>query len=451
MRITLSSPLMLGQISDAINGKPTINRNIPIKNITTDSRDLYPGDLFIAIKGERFNGEDFVNEAIEKAAYTLSSSNTSYGIIHNNTTNALLLLAREYIKTLPLLLYNIAITGSVGKSTVKEFLKILLSTKYKNHASKGNYNNQIGLPLSILSSPQDTEILIMEMGMNHPGEIKALSECQRPNLAIITNIGTSHIGNLGSREAIAKAKLEITEGMKTKRLIIPYGEPLLSHEQNSFTFSISNRAADLFLTARKDGKIEVYRYGDLICEATFGVMGDHNLECLAAAVAAALETGLDLECLKEGISLISTHNTRQSVIFRENRTFYADYYNASRESIIAFINWAKIMVPTNEKGLLLGDILELGKHFDQIHFDLGCAISKNDFTNLFLFGSSSEIIKSGAIKNGFPLNNIFINPDLNNPQLTAEQIKRFSPPSHPIFLKASRGIRLERIINCFQE
>ena len=177
MRINLGTPMTLWHIARVVGGRINSPRNAVIKSIVTDSRELEPGDLFIALKGANFDGEDFTNQVEKLGGFSLCKTNNSIGIIHENPLVSLLALAEYYIQTLPIILYSIGITGSVGKSTTKEFLKILLSGRYKVHSSEGNHNNEIGMPLSILSAPRNSQILLMEMGMNHPGEIARLSSC----------------------------------------------------------------------------------------------------------------------------------------------------------------------------------------------------------------------------------------------------------------------------------
>ena len=450
MRINLGTPMTLWHIARVVGGRINSPRNAVIKSIVTDSRELEPGDLFIALKGANFDGEDFTNQVEKLGGFSLCKTNNSIGIIHENPLVALLALAEYYIQTLPIILYNIGITGSVGKSTTKEFLKILLSGRYKVHSSEGNHNNEIGMPLSILSAPRNSQILLMEMGMNHTGEIARLSSCLHPDIALITNIGTAHIGNLGSREAIAKAKLEIAAGMNKGTLFVPHDEPLLD-VKSKVTFSTENLKADYYLYATNEKSIQIFKDGKLYCQAEFYPAGEHNKKCLISAAAIAIKLGISSDELAYRISTISDINTRQSAIFLKNRYFYTDYYNASRESVFALIKWANEIAPGNKKSLVLGDILELGGISEKIHFEIGSAISSDDFNNLFLFGEMSKTIATAAIYYGFPKEHIFINTDLSNPTITANQILKHSHINNPIFMKASRGVRLERVLNSLKE
>ena len=396
MRIKLGTPLMLSEIAGMVGEeKPALDTEIT--HVSTDTRELFSGDLFIVQPG----GEIYLDDAIKMGAVILAKR------------NFLLEFAGEYIKNLPYILYRIGITGSVGKTTTKEMLKSILQKRFKVHANEGNFNNHIGMPMSILSAPPDTEILVMEMGMNHMGEMKVLSECLRPNIAVITNIGTSHIGNLRSRENIARAKLEILSGMDSGVLFVPYDEPLLSSQPGAINvYSESRKAMERNISTA-------------ISVAEF--IGIHQPELLS----------------------ISTDNIRQKIVFRKNHCFLTDYYNSSYESVLALIESAREDKQYPKHALVLGDILELGEYCQDIHYRVGKLARPCDFEHLFLFGEYAEFIHHGALENGFNKDKIFINSNLDRPDITAEQIKANCDKDELILMKASRGVRLERILDYF--
>lgn len=450
MRIDLGRPMTLEEIALATGGSHP-HQNAVIRSITTDSREAKRGDLFIAIKGDKFDGANFASEVKKTRGFVLSNNPLYSDILHQNSNDALLSLANHYIKTLPYILYKIGITGSVGKTTTKEFLKALVSQRYKTHASEGNFNSQIGMPMSVLSAAEDTQVLIMEMGMNHPGEIARLSRCLMPDISIITNIGTAHIGNLGSRENIAKAKLEITIGMNNGKLFIPADEPLLSQEKNTVRFSLTDNSADCFIKQKANGSISVYKSGALYTNANYCIPGKNNLKCLLPAVSVAIELGITPAELSKRISTIAEDFTRQKLICRENLYFYTDFYNASRESVLSFVAEAYETKTDGKKSLLLGDILELGSMSNDIHYEIGKEISHSTFSNLFLFGNYTSFVRLGAIEGGFPPDRIFVNTDTSDPLLSAMQIRQNCNAGDMIFMKASRGLRLERILDCFTQ
>ena len=451
MRIKLSKPLPLSDIASLVNGRLIQSKNAIIKFISINSKITEPKDLFIPIKGQIYDGENFAQELKEKGCFILGENIDTADILVADTKRSLLDLANAFNKNLPYILYRIGITGSVGKSTTKDFLSILLSEKYKVHKNDGNKNNDIGMPLTLLSAPEESQILISEMGMNHMGEIKKLSECLMPNLGIITNIGRAHIGNLGSRENIANAKLEILCGMKSGKLIIPYDEPLLSCVKEKNTFSTSTKEADFYIEEGKGNEVFIYQNQKLICNASFGLSEKHFKNCLIAACAIAINCGLSCDELVSGISKISRENLRQFDICRENILFCADYYNSSPESVAASIEGVQKRYPNQKKSLLLGDMLELGNESDAIHQEVGANIPRGVFDKLFLFGSHAQQIGIGALGKSFGVEKIFLNTNITQPEITARQIRENCDAGEIILMKASRGVHLERVLDLFSK
>ena len=450
MRIKLGIPLPLSNIAEAIKGKRQCYEDPIIEYLSTDSREIFEGDLFVPIKGTNFNGENFVDEAIKKGALAISKYDPKAAIITNKNETLLLDLASFYIKKLPYLLYKIGITGSVGKTTTKEFAKKILSIGYRVHASEANLNNQIGMPLSILSAPKDTQVLLMEMGMNHSGEIGALSKCLCPDLAVITNIGSSHIGNLGSKEGIAKTKLEILEGIKDGRLYVLDEEELLREAKYRVSISLKNPAAEFYLKENA-GRVAIYKNGIKQLETNFAFCEEHHLKCLLFASAIAIDTRLQTDLISQGISSISKDSIRQKDVFVKKYHIIDDSYNSSLESVIASINSLKKRFPNKRKSLLLGDVLELGKFSREYHRKIGEAIPPDMFCNLFLWGRYADEIACGAVENGFAAERIHINHLIDRPDITARQIEEYCQRDEVILFKASRAIRLERVIEILKE
>ena len=448
MRIKLGIPMTLNEIANAVGGTASFRGNSLIYHITTDSRIASSGDLFIPIKGKRFDGENYVNDVLKKGCYAISSKTQNADIKTESNDKILLDLASYYCKKLPYILYRIAITGSVGKTTTKEFTKALLSEVFITHFCEGNLNNEIGLPLSILSAPENTQILLMEMGMNHAGEISKMSSCLKPNKAIITNIGSAHIGNLGSRENIAKAKLEIADGMDDGKLFIPAEEELLKNAKNSITVSSTDSRSDYYLESI-GRKITLYKMGKKYVEADFAFPEDHLKKCLMFACATAADLGISPSAISEGISRISSDNIRQKLIIADGYHFLDDSYNASYESIIASFDYAKNVKNINSKSLLLGDVLELGDYSKSIHYKIGKNIPCDIFKQVFLFGRFADHTAKGAIDNGFNADMIHKNYSLDRPDITAKQIADYCKPGDLILMKASRAVRLERILEYF--
>ena len=346
--------LTVKDIVECTNGKLIIgDENILCKSFERDSRAVKNGDVFIAIIGENFDGNKAWKEAISNGAKVLvlnyieltEEEKKEYEdvaiIIVEESITALQQIATKkrelYGKDFPV----IAVTGSVGKTSTKDSIASVLSEKYKVLKTHANFNNDIGLPLTILSI-QDEDLAVVEMGMNHFGEISRLSKIAKPTLSVITNIGTSHIGNLGSRENILKAKLEILDGMIEPKVIINNDNDLLNkwYEENDDdiqikTFGIENKS-DFYGT-----DIEIYeQYSDFICnheddhfEVMVPVPGKHFILNSLCAAAVGKTLGLSNEEIKNGIGKIELTKKRMEVTTIDNNIkVINDSYNASYES-----------------------------------------------------------------------------------------------------------------------
>ncbi len=445
MRVQLDIPLTLKEIALATEGCILgEDKNRIISALATDSREILGGELFFAIKGKNFDGEDFTEEARNKGAIPLTRFDKN-GLWVKDTITALLALANFYKTKLKNLKHTVGITGSVGKTTTKEFLSVILAEEYKVHFSKGNLNNNIGLPLALLSAKKDSEILILEMGMNHRGEISKLSRCAEPDIGIITNIGTSHIGHLGSKENIAKAKLEIADGMKHDCLIIPFDEPLLQSVKNKHTFSSSDPRADIYIIYN-EGKVLI-KYQNRISETEFAFCAEHLVNCLCAAVAAAKKCGIKESSLKRGISNISSKNIRQNTFKLKDFYILSDYYNSSQESVKSALDYMSTLTEYPAKSAVLGDILELGDMSTAIHRNLGIECASHSLNKLFIFGEQGKYIKEGALLGGMAENSVFLNSDLSDPKTTAKEILLNHTPGEILLFKASNKINLGRIVD----
>ena len=449
MRIKLDCKVTLNEIANAISADFSEIGERVITHIVTDSRLAKGGDLFFALRGERFNGEQFVEEAIKRGAFAVSTK-VGNGILSvESAENALLGAAALYKSKLPMLKATVAITGSVGKTTTKEFLKSILSIKYQTHATHENENNGIGVPYTILSAPRETEMLICEMGMNHAGEISSLSKCVKPDIGIITNIGSAHIGNLGSRENIARAKLEILDGMMGGALIVPLEERLTNEVYGRKTVSLSSKEANAFITVKEETERgTLFDYSSdfhTIRNIFIRIPGPHVPACLVNAIYAAEMLGVDSHDIFAEISLISDKNIRQNFINAGNFTICDDTYSSSPEALRAAIAMTKAVSKGNFS-LLLGDMLELGKESARLHEEAGAYSAKCGAHRIYLIGDFAGNIADGAIRAGMDKELIFINSDKENPELTAKQILDHHAAGEIILFKASHALHLDRVI-----
>lgn len=434
--------------------RDTLSEHIPhnsviITAITTNSKEVCAGDLFIALTGDNSSGEDYIQDAKKQGAYILSSRDQGADIKVKDTTLALLKIASYYKSKLGKLKKTIAITGSVGKTTTKNVLAKMLSSKYKTHATEANYNNFIGMSYTLLSAPADTEIIVAEIGMNHLGEISLLSRILKPDIAIITNIGTSHIGNLGSRELIAKAKLEIVDGMATINLIVPYEEKLLKNTYKVHTVSVQNPDADCYLQIIDQTSLStsfsIHSQYTNIENLKIFIPGKPVLNALILSVKAMELIGIDKSDIANSLEFINTDCVRGKIIKINDFFAYDDTYSSSAEAVLSDFELLSLY-KDKPRSCVLGDMLELGDETENLHKKIGRAVFEHDFRNLYAIGNFAPLIASGAIDAGMNQENIFINTDLNAIDITAAQIMINHVENELILFKASHNIHAERII-----
>lgn len=446
MRIKLGAPLKLAEVAHAIGGTlSSSNENGYVYYLTTNTQEIKIGDLFVPLKGSRHDGEEFTENAKELGAKVVSTLYSKADVVSPKGAKVLPSLAAYYRREYLHPKHVIGITGSVGKTTTKEFLRVICKTEFVTAATEGNHNNEVGVPLTVLSAPQNTEILITELGMNALGEISELSRIVKPDIGIITKIGTSHIGMLGSRENIARAKLEILDGMEGSCLIGPEGEPLIE-EKVTDTFSIVNSAANLRIT-EKDSAVDLLYNGKLIAKSAFSPDGTHNLECLAASALAAMKAGVSPNGLRRGISQISAYNTRQTFHKIKNLTVLDDSYNASEESVYAALKLLDEASGFDSKSAVLGTVLELGEYSDVIHERIGARAAAHSISHLFLVGDGATAMARGALAAGIPPKRIHVNSRSDALQITAREIIRSCSPNELILLKASNKLKLSEIVS----
>ena len=443
MRIDLDIPLKLKEIWKEVDAcSPPQNSENYISAICTDSRECKENDLFIALEGENGSSENFVPDALKKGCTVISKSREKCVISVKDTTDALLRIAKLY-KSKTQIAHTVAVTGSVGKSTTVKFIKKLLYSKFEVHSPMGNYNNHIGVPLTVLSAPASTKVLVAELGMNHKGEISVLSDCVVPDVGIITSIGTSHIGNLGSRQEIACAKLEILDGMKGGYLLVPYDEPLLNGAKNSFTVGRNTSLSSFALNDRSNGTYEfISQYGS-ISGISFFDKRPHILTDLTFAISVSQILGLTADEIKTAVSSIRESDLRQRFIPLERFTIFDDSYNASLESIKADLEF--ISKHPSPRGAFLGDVLELGEMASSIHEEVGKLAAYYKMDHLYLYGQYAPHTARGAIKNGMDENCVYINNNIRAPEISVRQIEDNCSFGELILFKASHRLRLDKI------
>lgn len=449
MRIKLEIPLTDVDFRSA----GCIVNHIPdggFRTLVTDSRECLDGDLFVAISGERFDGEIFAGEAKLKGAFILGRKSESADILCNDVRVTLLSLAAIRKMSLKFLKKTIAITGSNGKTTVKEFTRVILSKRFRTHATDGNLNGDIGLALTVLSCPADTEVLIIEMGMRHPGEIHELSVAVHPDIAIITNIGSAHIGHFASPGGIAAAKSEIADGMCGGKILIPCGEKLLSMlpKDRTLTCSVTDPESDFFLMpleiSATGSVFDFYSEYAAFNSAFLSAPGEAALICLCYAVAASLLAGMTAADILSAISMISIDNTRQKFVRISDFALLDDSYNSSPESLEASLKLLSLYRAT-PRGALLGDMLELGTKTEEFHRAAGRKVVRYGVSHLYLYGAYAPFIAAGARDAGMSDEAIFLFGD-SSPSECAEKISEKHCPNEIILVKGSHASGLSDIL-----
>ena len=444
-------------------------RDIPFSYVCTDSRETADGALFVALGGERVDGHDYIGAAISSGSGCVlceripkSNIDQKYvAVVVEDSLRAVGELAKAYDRRINH--RKVAITGSVGKTTTKEFVASVLDQSYRVHKTQGNYNSNIGMPLSMLSMSTDTEVSVLEMGMSALGEIEYLSRIAEPDLAIVTNIGSSHVGHLGSRENIAKAKLEIVKGLKKGGTLLLNGDDdMLKNYRNSdvkcLFVGIENEKCDFRAINIKEGfsstTFDIVTPSGVVENVLIPTVGRHNVYAALFAFAVGVRMNLGNEDIRRGLYSFRPVGMRQNIYELGGLTIIEDCYNASPESMRAAIGVLKTVSANKGHGrsaAVLGDMYELGEYTEQMHEQVGIEFASMGGGPLYTFGSYADGIALGAVLGGLDNENIFRNSDVRSPELTGEMILHSLKAGDTLLVKASRGAAAERIIAYLRE
>lgn len=446
--------LTLNEIAKALGTE--LQSDKVITRISMDSRDVDENTLFFAIKGERFDAHDFSKQVEENGAAALvchKKVDVSCPVIYvEDTKKALLDLSCYYRKKFKDLIL-IGLTGSVGKTTTKEMTACVMATKYKTLKTEGNFNNEIGMPKTLFRLDESIECAVIEMGMSEFGEISALTNAALPDAAIISNVGVSHIENLGSRDGIFKAKMEMLEGLKKGGPLVLNGDndKLSTVKNDDFDvifFGIENenahvRAVDI---VEKDLQTEfkvVGIYGEQ--KVTIPTVGIHNVYNALSAICIGANFGISLESAANGLKDYVPSGMRQRIKKIANITFIEDCYNASPDSQKAALN-SLCTVASGRKIAVLGDMLELGSFTETAHRTVGEYAAEQKIDYLFTFGESSRFMADSAKLSG--LENVF---EFTDKEELASALLRTIKDGDTVIFKASRGMKLEEVFNIIYE
>ena len=416
-----------------------------------DTRILQPGQLFIVLQGAR-DGHDFIPNAMERGAAAVLCSRKvgDYpAIIVEDPRIALGQIAKEELKRISPKV--VAVTGSVGKSTTKEMIATVLESKYKISKTPANHNNDIGMPMAILAMAEDTEVAVLEMGMNHFGEIAYLSNIAKPDVSVIVNIGTMHIEYLGSQEGIRKAKMEIVEGMGPNGMLLLNGDDLMlwnldQRPEQRITYFGQNEGCDVRgFNVQQDGEHLTFQVeaGKLELPVDMLLEGDHFVNDALAAVAVGLKLAVPSEKIRESLATFRNMAGRQEILQVNGYTIIKDCYNAGPESMAAALK-----VLGNRPGrhvAVLGDMLELGVCAQAEHYKIG-RIAAEKAELVFAYGPNASRIINGTTTGGMPETKAKAYTDRD---LLIADLKRMAKPGDVILFKGSRGMHLELILEGF--
>lgn len=440
--------LKVSEIAKACGGEYNIDTEIT--SVAIDTRKIEKGCLFICIKGERFDAHQFIDEAFEKGAAAVMISeeiklDKPYVKV-DDTAKEMLALAGYYRSKFDIPV--IALTGSVGKTTTKEFTHLVVNSKYKTIKTLGNLNNEIGLPQMLFMLDNSTEAAVIEMGMNHFGEIHRLSTAVKPTMGIITNIGVSHIENLGSREGILKAKLEILDGLKK-------GAPLLLNGDNDLLKTVKNDDYKIYFYAvDSDADFKAVDIIENLNSTSFTVqyfgkeqkitipaIGKHNVYNALVAFAVGILLDIDADTAAMALRNYEPSGMRQKVVEINGITSIEDCYNASPDSMKAGIT-TLAGIKANKKIAVLSDMLELGDYSEQAHYAVGKMAAENKIDYLLCVGSDAKYIADGAKDGGLEKTFLF-----DSKQSLTDKLYRVAEKGDAVLFKASRGMKLEEVIS----
>ena len=435
-----------------------------IKGVSIDSRNIKEGELFVALKGDRFDGHDFVRDAIKKGAWgalvdrsALELRYESLGGIKNILAVEDTLLSLQEMALMHRKKFEVpfaGITGSNGKTTTKEMLACILRRKGPVLKNEGNLNNHIGVPLTLLTLDSGHRAAVIEMGMSALGEIDLLGRLVNPDVGVITNIGPAHLEFLGSTDTVAEAKAELLANLK------PGGTAVLNADDRYFdllrsrwsgkviTYGV-DRKADVTASGirqEKDSTDFTLTCGDEQAKVRLQAVGRHNISNALAAAAAATALGLPLEAVRDGLQEFAPVAMRSEIKVLHGRTVLADCYNANPGSVRAALETLVTLRPGARSVAVLGDMLELGDAGPGEHREAGRIAARLGVYAVIAFGTLARHILEGAAAEGMPKGSLFTAASHRE---AAELLRAHSRNGDAVLVKGSRGMKMEKILEEF--
>lgn len=439
MKIKLSTPLSSHEL-DALFGSDGASGERFYTHVATHSDMCDPQTLFFALDGEHISADRFIGELCARGVTCIGRS-TAQGCYHVPSGNAgLLQLAAYYKKThLRALRATVGITGSVGKTTTKDAVAVMLSEHYPVHKTPGNRNSEIGLPLSILESAPDAQILVLEMGINHKEEMMRLSLCADVDIAIITNIGTAHIGNFGSREEIAAEKRRIALSDATP-IFTDATEPLLSDLPNAIPVGYGGVHQLIEVGQQNECMLYCSPHKELILP--YRIPKKDIASALLFALCVGERLGLSEQQMQNGARRILTECGRRQHYRVGNISIIDDSYNASLESIR--LSLSVLCEREGFKAAVLSDMLELGAYSEAMHEELGRMIASSSLMRVYYLGDMADAVRRGALASGYDVERISVFAHDDYEGCTAQILRDMKRGGH-LLLKGSHKSALYRI------
>ena len=464
----------IGELIKAVSGKMIQgDQGCLIKGISIDSRILIPDDLFFAIIGPNFDGHDFIIEAFKKGAIGAVVCKGARTLLQNEQIdkNKIIIEVKDTLSALQdwskhykdkFKTFNICVTGSNGKTTTKEIIAHILSQEFPLLKTSGNYNNEIGIPLTLLQLDKSHKLLVAEMGMRGLGEIKILTNFIPPDLAVITNVGEAHIGLLGSKNNIFKAKTELLQSLDKEGITIlnrddPYFFKMskIVKDKKLYTFGIENKsdimACNVRMESDKGMRFTLEVQNGKSREIYFPLLGRHNIYNALAAAAAAFALGIELDLIERCLSSFKPLDLHMQLSnFYRGIKILNDSYNASPLSAKSALETLAEVAQNNRKIAILGDMLELGEKTDFYHREIGKEVTKLSIDILITLGPGGKIIAQSSKKEGMAEERVF-SFDKNEKINLAKKLLSLTKPGDFILLKGSREMKMEEIVEFLQK
>ncbi|VAX37299.1 UDP-N-acetylmuramoyl-tripeptide--D-alanyl-D-alanine ligase [hydrothermal vent metagenome] len=446
--------ITLKQLLSAIGGRGIGNDLDKIKShsLSIDSRTVQPGEIFWAIQGDRYDGHRFIEEAIERGAVAVvanknTNSKSSVPVIKvRETTEALKKFSAWYRRSVEP--FVIGVTGSVGKTTTRELVSSVLSEQFETMQSPKNYNNHIGLPLSLLRIESHHDIAMLELGASHVGEIQELADIAAPQIGIVTKIGSAHLGSFGSQQNIVQSKGELVEALPKTGIAILNGDDLQ-------TRSLAKRATCLtqFVGENDDNHVQAtdvtVRWNHLQFKVEgfsyhLNVIGRHHLTAALCAIAVGREFGMAAETIQNGFDQFKAISGRCQLQQVGSWSVVNDTYNANPTSMQAACEIAKTWQGAGKRLMIVGDMLELGAESNRYHYELGNKIAQSNIDHLFVLGKQAKQVIAGARQSGFHSQS---STECSSMNAMLTQLDKTLQSNDLIIVKGSRGMKMERVID----